>query len=33
MNALTFTKKDSKGTVKSFIEFTKNRMGGMFDEK
>ncbi len=25
--------KKQKGTVESFLEFTKNRMGGMFDEK
>ncbi len=25
--------KKEKGTVESFLEFTKNRMGGMFDEK
>lgn len=33
LKSLTGAKKDSKGTMKSFIEFTKNRMGGMFDEK
>lgn len=32
IKALTGGKKE-KGTVESFIEFTKSRMGGMFDEK
>lgn len=32
IEGLTVSKKD-KGTVESFIEFTKNRMGGKFDEK
>ncbi len=32
LKALAGGKKE-KGTVESFLEFTKNRMGGMFDEK
>ncbi len=32
LKALTAGKKE-KGVVQSFLEFTKNRMGGMFDEK
>ncbi len=33
LKGLTDDKTKTNGTVKSFIEFTKNRMGGMFDEK